>query len=243
MSTYQDVVTQNGALAAFALTEAAGLDFAPYIGGSHLTGSGTFAYRQAGPFAAAFGLQLNVGAKLALPFVATVSIPVSFECWYKFTTPPASDQYLFYNGAAATNGNGFYVHHADGHLHYFAGGGIADFDTGVVWPSSGWHLLTVAQGTSGAVHLYIDGSLQFAGTLKAPLAPSPNTLFIGGENGSAATVVVTVAMPDWANIEYTPQAAANTFFAATDPNAAFNNGGGSTSAILQAILNSVRKTF
>jgi len=117
LSTYQDVVLANQALAAWALTEAAGTTFVPYIGGSNLIGTGAFDYQQSGPFAASFGLRGHVAAKLTLTFVTVVNPPVTRECWFRLpSATPTNLQILFYTGNANTNGSGLYVA-TNGHIH------------------------------------------------------------------------------------------------------------------------------
>lgn len=243
MSTYQDVIAAQGAVAAWALTEAAGLSFAPYIGGQPLVGSGTFAYRQAGPFASAFGLQINVGGKLGLPFVAPVNVPVSFECWYKLALPLAAAQYLYYNGNAGANGNGIYVKNTDAHLHYFAGGGIIDKDLGVLWPDSAWHHFVSGVDTNQALTFYLDGVTLFRGLLNSPLAPNPNELFIGADSSTSSATVVAIATPAYYIKALTPAQAANDFLASTDPSTALSNTMGSSGDLLTSIWNAVHKVY
>jgi hypothetical protein len=244
VSTYQDVVAAQGAVGAWAFTEAAGLAFAPYIGGSGLVGAGGFAYQQAGPFATSFGLRINVGAKVTLTFVATVQLPVTFEGWFKLAVPPAAAQFLYYNGNAGANGNGLYVAAVNSHIHYFAGGGVADVDLGVSWPNGSWHLLDAAQDVSGVFTLALDGVVLFRGFIPTPIAPTPNVLTLGGSSTTTAAVQLHVAMAAYYITALSPQQAAANYLASTDPDTALvSGGGGSQSAILDLILRSVRKTY
>lgn len=243
MSTYQDVVRAQLAVGAWAFTEAAGLNFAPYIGGTTLVGAGTFAYQQAGPFAASFGLQINVGAKVTLTFVATVVLPVTFEAWFKLATPPAAAEFLFYNGNAALNGNGIYVATVNSHLHYFNGGG-ADIDLGVTWPAGGgWHLLQAAQDVNAVFTLAIDGVVAFRGWVPPPTAPAPNVLTIGGSSTTTSAVILQVAMAAFYILALTPPQLAANYLASTNPDLALGAGGSSVNAVLQQILQSVRKVY
>jgi hypothetical protein len=238
MSTYQDVVQAKLAVAAWSFAEAAGLAFAPYIGGSGLVGAGTFAYQQAGPFAASFGLRINVGAKLTLTFVQTVVLPITFEAWFKLAVPPAAAEFLFYNGNAGANGNGIYVATVNSHLHYFAGGGVVDTDLGVTWPNGNWHLLDVGQDVNGVMTLSIDGVTAYRGFVTAPIAPAPNVLTIGGSSTTTSAVQLHVAMAAYYISALTPQQAASNFLASTDPNSALLIGGtlGADLSTLYALL-------
>jgi hypothetical protein len=243
MSTYQDVVIANHAAAAWALTEAAGLAFAPYIGGSNLVGTGGFLYRQAGPFAAAFGLHENVGAKLTLTFVSVVQPPVTWDCWFKLpSATPAALEVLFYAGNSAANGSGVYVA-TNGHIHVLHGT-IVDVDTGLLWPDNQWHLLQrIASADGRTVGLALDGVIRYRAFLAAPVAPAPNVLVFGGDSGAGSAVAIDVAMPAFYPFELGAGQAAATFQAATDPNGALGNTLTGAGSLLQQILASVRKQF
>ena len=248
--TYQDVVTANRALAAWALVEASGLDFAPYIGGTHLTGTGVFDYQQAGPFAASFGLGAHLTAKLALAFVATVIAPVTNEVWIKLpSATPAAAQTVFYAGNGGANGSGVTVA-TNGHIHILEGG-VADTDTGLLWPDAAWHLLQVSVSQLGAVStLAIDGLVRFRRVLATSNAPVPNTTFYFGDSGFGSGNVCQIAMPAFYAYELTPTQMNASYLAATDPASAINltiTGGAGTPASSLALLNKlieyVAKTF
>lgn len=250
MSTYQDVVAANNALAAWALTEAAGLAFAPYIGGSGLVGSGVFDYQQAGPFAASFGLRSHVGAKTTLTFTAVVNPPVTTEGWYKFAAlPPAAADIFFGTGSGAANGVQPYLSTAN-EIHIQLGG-VTDVNTHVAWPSTGWHLLQIASSQIGAIlTMAIDGVVRWRNTTATANTPAPNTLVFTGDAVASATVATLLAFPAFYATELTPTQLYATFLAATNPTAALPltvtqgaSSGGSTLDLLNAILAAVRKTF
>jgi hypothetical protein len=250
VSTYQDVVSADNALAAWALTEASGLAFVPYIGGSNLVGSGTFTYQQTGPFAASFGLQFAVGAKATLTFATVVNPPVTVEAWVKLSSAtPSSPQFLWGTGNGAANGVQPYVSTA-GHIRIQLGG-VQDTDTGVIWPDTNWHLVEVASSSSlNVLTLMLDGVVRWRQQLGTAGAPSPNTLTFFGHSGAGSGIVATLAMPAFYAYEYTAAQAAATFLAATNPNAALGatlSGGGINQALAQTtldlILASVRKTY
>lgn len=243
MSTYQDVVQANHAAAAWALTEAAGTTFVPYIGGSNLVGAGGFAYRQTGPFAAAYGLHLNAAAKLTLTFVTVVQPPVTWDCWFKLASAtPALLLVLMYAGASATNGSGIYVA-TNGHIHVLHGT-IVDVDTGLLWPDTNWHLLQrIASADGRTVGVAIDGVIRYRAFLAAPIAPTPNTLVFGGDSAAGASVALDVAMPAFYPFELGAGEVAATFQGATDPNGALGNTLTGAGAQLQTILNYVSRTY
>jgi hypothetical protein len=243
MSTYQDVVLANQALAAWALTEPSGTTFVPYIGGSNLIGTNTFDYQQTGPFAASFGLRGHVGAKLALAFVTVVNPPVTRECWFRLpSATPTNLQILFYTGNAGANGSGVYVA-TNGHIHVLHAG-VTDVDTLLLWPDTNWHLIQLAANANGVTEtLAIDGAVRWRATPATANAPAPNTLFFMADSSTTTNNLITVAMPAFYPTELSSQQLAASFLASTNPDAAMGvtlSGGGD---LLAAILACVRKTF
>ncbi len=251
MTTYQDVVAANGALGAWALTEAAGGVFVPYLGGTNLAGGGVAVYRDAGPFAASFGLRLAVGGRLRLPFATTVFPPVTNEAWFKLSVlPPVPYAYLLRAGTLAVNGNGWYVDPVANHIIYTAPG-FAPIDTGFVWPDLNWHLVDWSSSAGNVLSLYFDGRIIWRQTVAGPSTPGPNVLgYACDGNADNAKQVTTIAWPAFYPTELTPSAVYATFLAATNPVAALGytlNGAGiqgtSDSTALAAILAAVRKTY
>lgn len=245
-ATYQDVVRANGALASWALTEAGGTDFAPWLGGSHLVGAGGLTYRQAGPFATAFGLMLAVGASLRLSFLQTVSNPVTIEAWIKLASAtPAAAQTLDAAGNEASNGTGVYIA-TNGHVHWIQGG-ISDQDLGVLWPSAAWHLLDVITTTAGTHTIAIDGLPVSTFTSATPNAPNPNVLgFLSSGNGGCENAASLVAYPTFYGTALSQFQTQVNFLAASDPVSALALVGGtgvSDSSLLQAIYDAVHKTY
>lgn len=250
MSTYQDVITSAKALAAWALTESSGTTFAPYISGSNLVGSGTFSYRVTGPFTGAFGLHLNVGAKVTLTFLAVVNPPVTVEGWFRLpTNPPTSLTQLWSTGTSASNGDGMYVA-TNGHIHNLRGG-RADTDTLLVWPDTNWHLVQYAANANGALSsIALDGVVRWRAQPAQPNAPSPNILTYGGDQAAGAATALELAMPAFYAYELDPGQLAASFTAATNPDGAIGatiTGGGialaSNALDLSAILAAVRHTY
>jgi hypothetical protein len=250
VATYQDVVAANSALAAWSFTEASGLTFGPYIGGSNLVGTGAFDYQQAGPFAASFGLRAHVGARASLVFVAQVVPPFTTEAWFKLASAtPATLQILFYFGNTASNGSGLYVNTA-GHI-VVHGGGRFGLDTGILWPDTNWHQVQMIADQSGVfIGLGLDGLIRWRNGVPAPNSPSPNTLFFFGDSTITSPALCSVAMAALYAYSMSPGNLASSFLAATDPTAALagtlTSGGSSSSApsaILAEILASVKKTY
>jgi hypothetical protein len=248
--TYQDVVAANGALAAWAFTEAAGLAFAPYIGGSGLVGTGTFAYQQAGPFAASFGLQINTLSKTDLTFVATVQPPITTELWVKLASAtPATRQHLYYVGNPGANGTGVDVA-TTGEIRFLQGG-RADNALGIFWPDTLWHLVQLASAADGVtITLAIDGIVRVRRTVTISNAPAPNHLYFSGDSAAGNVVGETIAMGAFYPYELTPTQLRSSFIAASTPGAALATtlaGAGTVLAdaatILDEILAAVRKTF
>lgn len=248
-TTYQDVVRANSPLGSWALTEAGGFVFVPWISASQLVGSGTFLYRQAGPFASAFGLHLAAATQIHVLFLTTVQPPFTSQLWVKLdVNPPAANGYLLKSGAS-TNGAGFYVK-TDGHVHWEAGG-VQDIDTGTVWPDLNWHLVTWCAESTTVQSLYLDGAIVWRTTVSAPAAPAPNVEGFASEgSGGTVNIVGTIAYPTLYPYALTPSQVAATFLAASDPATALggtlNAGGagpGGSLDLLNQILAAVRKTF
>lgn len=250
MTTYQDVVTASLPLAAWALTEAGGIDFAPYISAQHLTGSGVFDYRQIGPAGTDFSLNFRVGAKAGFTFTLTVVPPFTTEGWFKFVALPlASNSFLFYQGAQASNGVGLYVK-TDGHIHLLQGG-IRDTDTGVIWPDTNWHLVELISAGDGTTRgLAFDGVIRYRASQGGGNTPAPNQLNYCGDSAGGAAVATRVAWPAIYAYEMSAANVASIFGGVTNPSGALggtvSGGGGvsgSNSALLNLILQSVRKTY
>jgi len=249
--TYQDVLRANGALGSWALTEAAGAVFAPWLGGTNLAGGGVTTYRDAGPFAASFGLKLGVGGFLHLPFSTVVSPPVTQEAWFKLNAlPVTSYELLLRAGVTGTNGNGFYVDPAANHVIYtsISTGAV---DTGVVWPDLNWHLFTWSSSSGNILSIYLDGVVRWRNGVATPSSPAPNTLGFGSD-GSADNShnIVTLAYPTFYPTELSPSSVYATFLASTDPDSAMGyttNGAGvagtANSLLLNQILAAVQRTF
>ena len=250
-ATYQDVIRANGAADGWALSEAAGTDFAPWVGAVHLTGSGGLLYQQAGPFAASFGLHLAAGAKLASPaFALPLSPPVSFEMWVKLDAyPPTANTVLMYMGNASANGWGLVIK-TDGTLRVLESG-VAFYDTGVAL-GGGWHLIQLGgmDRTGSVLQVGIDGVQVWAGAVAASLLPTPNAMYFGGDSSAGATRAMTIAYPAFYNQALAGLAIRSNFMAATDPDSALAlalaTPGATTQSqtdLLNAILAAVRKTY
>lgn len=220
MTTYQNVVAANLPFAAWSFTEAAGVDFAPYNGFLHLTGSAaTFLYQQAGPFATSFGLHIPSGTWIDHPLAGTLGLSNWWECWYKFDAyPPPIATYLFYNGNAALNGNGVYVA-TNGHLHFQSN--AQDVDTGVEI-GAGWHLVQTGQSPaqSNSIMMLLDGRLIFQQVPAANAAAAPATFTISNDSRHAAISPLSIAMAARYTSDRTLGQLSATFLAKTDPQAA-----------------------
>lgn len=250
MSTYQDVVAANGALGAWALTEAAGLLFAPYLGGSNLVGTGVFDYQQAGPFGASFGLRSHIGAKTTLTFVAVVNPPATTEAWLNFAAvPPAANTLLWGTGNGGLNGVQPYLSNI-GEIHVQLGG-VADVNTHVLWPGVGWHLLQVASaGLGNILTVAVDGIVRFRNTVAVANAPAPNVLVFTGDSAGGAAVLETISFPAFYATELTSAQLYASFLASTNPADALQltltggaGSGASANDLLTEILAAVRRTF
>lgn len=241
-TSYQDVARANGVLAGWALTEAAGLSFAPWVGGASLVGTGGFLYRQAGPFASAFGLHLNAGATVRLPFIAPLQAPTTFEVWAKLNgVTPSAQAYPFYSGNPSANGSGVYVA-TNGHVHFLEGG-VVDTDTTVLWPSAGWHLVQMVSFSSTLHAILIDGATIYQATQGGSLAPVNNSLAFGCDSNNGAAAGIDIAYPALYATALNATSAYSTFLAATDPDSAIGfaaSGGGN---LAQQILAAVRKVY
>lgn len=237
--TYQQQKAADAALAAWALVESSGTTFAPYIGGQSLALTGVADYQQTGPFPTSFGLNLHVGAKLGLTFIRTVLPPFSTECWLKLSNiAPASTQILFYYGNNTLNGSGLYLA-TNGHVHFLSGG-VQDIDTGFVWPDLNWHMLDLtSDSNTGPETIYFDGAVVWRNTITNPLAPSPNTVFFGGDSGVTANQQVTYAMPTLYPYSLSPALVRQEFGTALSSGAGGGTGGsaslGSSDAIMQLL--------
>lgn len=251
MTTYQDVVQANGALGAWALTEAAGGVFAPYLGGTSLTGGGVTGYRDPGPFAGSFGLRVGVGGNLRLPFATVVQPPVTNEAWFKLSTfPPAPYAYLLRAGTLGSSGNGFYVDPAARHVFYTAPV-TGPIDTGFVWPDLNWHLVDWSSSAGNVLSLYVDGQIVWRVAVGSPGPPTPNVLGYGCDgNADNEKQVTTIAWPAFYPFELAPTSVTASFLAATNPSLAlayaFTGGGQigqSNSALLDLIYAAVHKVY
>lgn len=251
MTTYQDVVRANSPLAGWALSEASGTDFVPWIGSLHATASGVLDYQQPGPFASALAVQLHVGAtwRAVWPFQPT---PIVWhECWFKFPNPPSAQSALIETGNNSNTGFSVYVT-TTSHIRYVELG-KTDYDTGILWPDSNWHLLQVGNldSSQAYVGVMLDGQLVWQQKTAGANSISPATVgFLTPGSGAAASIQGLIAYPalyatpiSWLNLQAT-------FTAATDPATALdftlsgNLGGGSTTlSLLNQILSSVRKTY
>lgn len=248
MSTYQDVVLANGAVLAWALTESAGTDFVPYIGGTHLTGAGGgMSYRQTGPFAGAFGLQVIAGDSLRYPFSQAVFPPFTTEVWTNFSTlTPASSQLIFYAGNQAANGSGLYLS-TTGHLHWYAGG-VFDVDLGA-YGHTGWNLVQVASPDNTHAQIFINGIQTNSVTTAASTAPTPNGQGWMSDDSSYNSVeTCLLSYPAVYAKAFTANQAYASFVASTNPDLALQYilagvGGTLPITLLNDILNSVRKIY
>lgn len=248
--TYQDVVRANGGVISWALVEAAGTDFAPWLDTTHLIGAGGHTYQQAGPFPTAFSLGFAIGASLQWPIGNLLFPPVTTEVWIKLSAlAPVPYQLMIRAGATAVSGSGIYLDTLN-HLHW-TGFGAADIDTGFVWPDTNWHLLQWASGPGNALVLYFDGGTIFTGQSGTPSPAAPNTMgFLCDGSADNAHVAGFVSYPTLYLRMLSATEAFATFLAATDPTSAMaytGTGGGQlgtvNAAVLEQILAAVRKTW
>lgn len=248
MPSYQDVVAANGAVGAWALVEAAGADFAPYIGAGHMTGQGSLVYQQTGPFATSVAVKGNTAGYLTLPFPNSITTPWWVEFWAKITSPPGSDVSLSRSGnAAGGNGAGLYVH-TDGHLH-FQVVGPRDVDTGKVIDSN-WHLYQYGHtdSTGVSVQVVVDGVVDTTVSLAGIVNANPATWgflsdAVGVQIAPSASLSYVALYP----AVLTPQNAYASFLAATDPTTAMLYAKSpsqiGTTALLNLIYAAVHKTW
>ncbi len=248
--TYQDVVRANGAIGSWALTEAAGTDFVPWLGGTHLTGAGAHTYQQAGPFATAFSLGFAIGSRLVLPLASVLFPPVTNEVWIKLSAlAPVPYQLMLRSGTTAVSGSGLYLDTLN-HLHW-TGFGAVDIDTGFIWPNTNFHLLQWASGPNNYLVIYFDGSQIFTTQTATPSAPTPNTLgYLCDSTADNSHVAGFVSYPTIYLRVLSASEAFATFLAATDPTAAMAytvTGGGqlgaANAAELQLIFDLLHRTF
>lgn len=249
MSTYQDVVTANQALGAWALTESSGTSFAPYIGGTSLVGSAPLTYRNTGPIGTDFAVGLGVGAKLQLPFATTLFPPVTDEAWFKLASlTVATYQILMRIGTTGSNGTGFYIATSTLHVHFTSPGSTPnDFDTGFVWPDTNWHLVDWVAEPTLINRLYIDGKAVWSVNLNNSSAPSPNELGYGCDGSSDTSKnALQVAWPAFYPLALSALNISATYEAKTDPGGALANTVGANQtnqSLLNQILAAVQKTF
>jgi hypothetical protein len=253
VSTYQDVVNASLVLEAWALTEAAGTDFAPYTGSVHLTGAGVNQYQQAGPNASMLALHLNPGKLTSasnLPFTKWFTM----ECWFHIdSTARAGNCLLMYlGGNSSANGWGIYIAPGSNAIHFFWANPVRDITTGVVLPANQWHLLQIGNlsGATGEMDLAFDGRV-----IAQDITPNSQTLpaggyGFGGDNTFAGFYPGLISMPAVYVTQQSPLAWFSRFQAVSDPNAAVLNsltGPGQAiaggSGILSQILASVRKQY
>ncbi len=248
--TYQDVVRANGGIGSWALTEAAGTDFVPWLGGTHITGAGAHTYRQAGPFATAFSLGFAIGSRLVLPLAAVLAPPVTNEAWIKLSAlAPVPYQLMLRSGTTGVSGSGLYLDTLN-HLHW-TGFGAVDIDTGFIWPDTNFHLLQFASGPGNFLQLYFDGGSIFTTTTATPSAPTPNSIgYLCDSAADNSHVAGFVSYPTIYLRVLTPTEAFANFLAATDPAAAMAytvTGGGELGAAnaleLQTIFDLLHRTF
>lgn len=247
--TYQDVVRANGALGSWAFPEAAGLTFAPWLGGLSLVGSGgIFLYQQAGPFAGSFAVGLPVGGKLDAALSAPLMLPWTFEAWVNVPALPGANQLLlYYNGNAGANGLGFGVHSVSGKLEFYYPA-VGDLFTQTVLTTGAWHLIQVSF-PSASPTVYLDGQPVWTGAL-GNTAANPVDLYFGGNSGSGATAAFLLAYPAIYGYALSPSEAYASFLASTDPDSAiaYTSRGTpaaslSDSALLAEIYAAVHKTW
>lgn len=246
MSTYQDVVAANLARYAWALTEAAGTDFPPYIGAAHLTGSGTLLYQQSGPFATSLALHLATNARLVTPAGVVASQPTTLETWLSIDTyPPSAAVAAFYWGNSGANGVGVLIQ-TNGNIGYYVPPN-AVIDTGVPF-GSGWHLIQLGNlaPTGSQVAIARDGIIVWQATSAAQVAANPNQVAFGSTPVANAGAALKLAFPAIYNQAITPQLALSSYLASTDPDSAMGYTLGAAANnldILNQILASVRKTY
>jgi hypothetical protein len=243
-TSYQDVVRADFPWVSHAFTEAAGTDFAPWIGTQHLTSTGTLLYQQTGPFATAFALHLAAAATLrgAVPFGATG--PLYVEVWVKLDVyPPTANQFIYFVGNAGGNGYGVFVD-TTGALQIYAPPGAAVV-TGAML-GSGWHLVTQGGDVHGTPVLAVDGVIKWQGPTPTVVTPSPNQIGWGCDSSTAVARAISLAYPTVYLHAMLAPAVQASFLAATDPAAALLLTSGASPAadtLLQQILAAVRKQY
>lgn len=252
MATYQDVIRSDNPYAGWALVEASGFDFAPWVGLLHLAGAATLLYQQPGPFPASEALHLAAGAKLTATFSFDPQAPFWVNGWVKFDSNvwgPANA--IFQLGDNTTNGWSLYVQN-DGKIHFFVPGtGGGDTNTGFAWPDTNWHFVSVGNiNTSSAaptIAIYVDGVIVFQGGVQGSHATAVHTLgfLTPGSSGGAARGA-SISYPAVFFDVLPPNSNRAEFLAATNPDAALpltQNNPVNDTALLNAILAAVRHTY
>ena len=245
MSTYQDVVAAYSPYAAWALVEASGTDFAPYLGAAHLTGSGSFTYQTTGPIATSMGLGLAVGAKLATPALVSFAPPVTIETWIKLTVyPPTTTVMVWYWGNSNTNGNGVFVDTTTGNLVVYSPAATPNLiNTGVAL-GSGWHFIQSGNtSTAGVSQLALDGVVIWQGSQPGGTIGNPNQFFFGGHSAGGANRAIELAFPALSFSYLSADRARIAFLGSSNPDAALAQttvGGGD---LLNLIYAAVHKTY
>lgn len=216
MTTYQDVVRANGGVVSWALAEAAGLTFSPWLGWATMTGTATLDYQQSGPFASAFSLGIHPGGKLALNLLQGPPVPWTFEMWvYYPSASVASGAILWYHGDAAVNGTGLTVTGTTKKINQYIP--PTPYILGPTLEPDAWHLIQWACTGVGKFILYIDGQAVYGTGTPNWSGPSPNTVYVGGYSAGSTGGLFRVSYPSiYGYAMELPQAYAS-FLAATDP--------------------------
>jgi hypothetical protein len=249
-TSYQDVVRSNGTYASWAFTETTGLDFAPWIGGAHLTGHNAFLYQQAGPFAGAFALAANTTGYLTFSFPGGGVAPWTVEFWLKLGAyPPAATIKPAHGGNQTTpNGAGFYV--LTSGVWHFQVIPVSDTTLTALTPDTNWHLIqfghTDATGTT--LQLAVDGQVRSTRTLVGMTAANPQSWgFLADAVGALPCTSALISYPAVYPSVFTAPQLLSTFIAATDPTSALALTRGAQQFVdnttLQAILAAVRRTY
>ena len=245
MASYQDVVLAMRPTGAWALNQASGTDFPPYVNFVHATITGIDAYQQPGPFTNALAVHLATGGKATIPIGSTNAQRAYTEVWFKrdSASAPASDLAVIYAGNSSSNGSGIFWR-SSGELSVLRGGSGHTM-TGI-FPTPGWHLFAFGGLADGRLAVALDGQILFAQSLTTT-TPSPDNTYIASASAFTVPEPVSIALPAIYPEAMDAYNVYASYLAASDPDRAmaYTPVGGTLQNwdLLNQILASVRRTY
>lgn len=245
MTTYQDVVRANRPYAGWALTEASGSDFAPWLGTMRLTLTGAVSYQQTGPFAGALSMHFTSGAYVKTNIVPPWNPPGSHEFWMKvdaLTSGSARVPHAY--GAFDTNGYGMTVRSSPGSLieNYHAGTATNFGSLAYTIPDLNWHhYVYIVEDTTTAT-LYVDGQGRGRVSISPFISPTLTLAFMAASNGTYPMAGYLAYPALYPRLLTANEVYAN-YLASTDPTSAMAYTQQGNADLLNAILAAVRRDY